>query len=417
MLTDAKVRNAKAAGKPYKLADADGLYLYVSAIGTKKWCVRVRRNGKETLVTLGRYPLMPLADARLARSEILRKAAAGEPLGQTAQKRSSKTFRAAAEEWIGKNSPEWRERYVRTIKQRLEHDIYPAFGDVPVAGVTAEIILSALRKIEERGSLVVARKCLWHVQQVMRYAYGALMIKADPAAGLSTAVFKKAKPGHYAAATTKADAGFVIRAVRAYGGAPTVRLALEFLLLTFVRPGNVRAARWEDIDLEAKVWTIPAEQMKMKREHRVPLSRQALAVLAEAADWEDEDGLVFPPIRKNRTGAMLSDATFGVALRCMGVPQDMMSAHGFRSMASSLLNEAGHHPDVIERQLAHAGANAVRDIYNRTEYWDERVKLMQAWADMCDELAKENNGQSVRRMQSRADMADSLAAAVPPASP
>jgi len=227
---------------------------------------------------------------------------------------------------------------------------------------------------------------LWHVQQVFRYAYGALLIPADPVAALSTSVLTKAKSGHFAAVTTKKDAGFVIRSLREYRGSPIVRMALEFLMLTFVRPGNVRAARWEDIDLEAKVWTIPAEQMKMGREHKVPLSRQAIAILHQMEEWEDEQGLVFPPIRKRH--GTISDATFGVALRAMGIPQDMMSAHGFRSMASSLLNEAGYYPDVIERQLAHAGKDTIREIYNRTEYWDERVKLMQAWADIVDELAK-----------------------------
>jgi integrase len=384
-LSDARIKAAKATGRPYKLTDAEGLYLYVTAIGTKIWRVRLRQDGKDTTVTLGKYPMMRLADARMARNDVLRKIAQSEDLKP--EKRRGQTFQAIAEEWIAKHMEEWRERYVKTLRQRLEHDAYPAFGNMPIEDVTPEVVLAMLREIEKRGSVVVAKKVLWHVQQVTAYAYATLRIKSDPVAGLTTGVLKRVKAGHYAAATTKEDAAMVIRALHAYRGATIVRLAMEFLMLTFVRPGNVRAARWDDIDLKSRVWVIPAEQMKMGREHKVPLSRQALAILDQAAEWEDEYGLVFPPIRKNRPGAMLSDATFGVALRSMGIPQDMMSAHGFRSMASSLLNEAGFNPDVIERQLAHAGKDQIRGIYNRTEYWQERVQLMQSWADMVDDLA------------------------------
>ena len=386
-LTDAKIKALKATGTRYKVADTEGLYLYVTEKGTKVWRVRVQKDGKESTVTIGKYPILKLSEARMERNEILRALAKGEPTGYEKAKPRVQTLKEVTEEWIAKNRAEWRDRYIATLTNRLEHDVYPAFGGTPIDEVTAEMVLNMLRDIEARGSFVTAKKVLWHVQQIFRYAYGALKIKSDPVAGLSTSVLTKSKPGHYAAATTKKDAGFVIRALREYQGAPTVKLALKFLCLTFVRPGNVRAALWEDINLEAKVWTIPAEQMKMKREHKVPLSRQALAVLAKAQEWEDETGLVFPPIRKNRKHATISDATFGVALRSMGIPQEMMCAHGFRSMASSLLNEAGFYPDVIEKQLAHAGSDHIREIYNRTEYWDERVKLMQAWADMVDEMA------------------------------
>ncbi|MBP3730034.1 MAG: tyrosine-type recombinase/integrase [Mailhella sp.] len=388
-LTDAKIKAAKATGKEYKLPDSEGLYLYVTAIGSKVWRARIRADGKDTTVTLGKYPAMRLAEARLARNEIARKIAAGEEIDSPRKrKRQGQTFRTVAEEWIAKHAEEWRERYIKTLRQRLEHDAYPAFGDMPIEEVTPEVVLKMLREIENRGSVVVAKKVLWHVQQITAYAYATLRIKADPVAGLTTNVLRRVKPGHFAAVTTREDAAFVIRAVRAYRGAPTVRLALEFLMLTFVRPGNVRAARWEDVDLRKKVWTIPADQMKMGKEHKVPLSRQALALLQEAEEWEDDTGLVFPPIRKRTDKiVMISDGTFGVALRAMGIPKDMMTAHGFRSMASSLLNEAGHSPDVIERQLAHAGKDQIRDIYNRTEYWKERVRLMQAWADMVDDLA------------------------------
>ena len=384
-LTDARIKALKATGSRYKIADTEGLYLYVTEKGSKIWRVRLQQAGKEKIITLGKYPIMKLAEARLERNEILRAVAKGEPVGAETKKKS-RTFKEVAEEWIDKNKAEWRDRYIATLRHRLGHDAYPAFGDVPITDITAEIVLNMLREIETRGSLVTAKKVLWHVQQVFSYAYGALLIPADPVAALSTNVLAKAKPGHFAAVTTKKDAGFVIRSLREYRGSPIVRMALEFLMLTFVRPGNVRAARWEDIDLEAKVWTIPAEQMKMGREHKVPLSRQAIAILRQMEEWEDDQGLVFPPIRKRH--GTISDATFGVALRAMGIPQNMMSAHGFRSMASSLLNEAGYYPDVIERQLAHAGKDTIREIYNRTEYWDERVKLMQAWADMVDELAK-----------------------------
>ncbi len=390
MLKDAQIKSAKPKDKRYRLYDKDGLFIDVTPAGTKTFRMRVQKNGKDSAVTLGKYPLMSLAEARLARNDILKKIANGEDLKQTQKK--TQTFREVAEEWIEKNQDNWRQRYIESIKQKLEHDPYVLFGDMPINMVTSKHILLMMQEMERRNSVATAKKVLGHVRQVFTYAKGSLKIDFDPSAGLmASSILKKIKHNHFAAATTKEDAQLVIRSVRSYPGSLVVKLALEFLMLTFVRPGNVRAARWEDIDLKGKVWTIPADQMKMHREHKVPLSRQPLAVLDQASIFKqlNQEGLIFPALRKTKTG-MISDATFGVALRAMGIPQDMMSAHGFRSMASSLLNEAGHYPDVIEKQLAHAGSDHIREIYNRTEYWDERVKLMQAWADLVDKLEQGN---------------------------
>lgn len=388
-LTDAKIKALKPTGKRYKLADGDGLYLEVTETGSKSFRMRIQTGGKDSTVTLGKYPYLSLAEARLKRNDLLRQIADGIDPRQEKKKAAVPTFREVTEEWIARNEASWRKTYTVPMRQRLELDVYPAFGSTPINQVTPQTVLDVLRKVESRGSISTAYKLISHIQMVFRYALSSLIIHSDPIASLDRdIVLTKYQRKHYAAATTKEDAAFVIRAVRNYQGTRIVKLALEFLMLTFVRPGNVRLARWEQIDTASRIWTIPAGEMKMDREHKVPLSRQAIAVLEQARLWQmDGNPLIFPSAYR-RHDSKISSTTLGFALRCMGVPADMMSPHGFRSMASTLLNEAGYYPDVIETQLAHSSGN-VRAIYNRSEYWDDRVQLMQAWADMCDELAKD----------------------------
>lgn len=389
-LTDAKIKSMKATGKRQKIADGDGLYLEVTEAGSKIFRMRIQVGGKDSSVTLGKYPYMTLAQARLARNDMLRDIANGidprEERRKEKHEASAPTFRAVAEEWIEKNKAAWHGTTERTTRQRLELDAYPAIGDTPITDITPRMVFDMVRRIEARGSVTTARKVLAHIKQVFRYAFASLYVESDPVAGLSSDMLAKAPVQHRAAVTTREEAAFVVRCVRRYEGSPIVGMAMEMLMLTFVRPSNIRWARWEDIDLDKKVWTIPPEQMKMQREHKVPLSRQAIELLRKAEAWHDpKNPLVFPS-KYGKHGAVLSLTTFWTALRVMGLPKETMSAHGFRSMASSLLNEAGYYPDVIERQLAHAGMDSIREIYNRTEYWEDRVTLMQAWADMLDDL-------------------------------
>lgn len=363
------------------MTDERGLFLYITPTGNKIWRVRLRKDGKDTAITLGKYPALRLSDARTRRDELLRDIAQGNDPRK--KEPEMPTFRAVAEEWIRANSGVWRLTNKATVEQRLTSNVYDPLGDTPINKITARDVLDAMRVIEARGALEVAKKTLAIVGQIMRYAVSAQYIQADPTRDLRGALQKRVV-GHFAAATTERDAAVIVRAVRNYQGAMVVRLAMEFLMLTFVRPGNVRYARWQDIDLKKKVWSIPAEQMKMAKPHDVPLSRQALRVLEEVKAYSEGYDLVFPALRNRRKP--LSEPVFTTALRCAGIPKELMSAHGFRSMASSLLNEAGEHPDLIEKQLAHVSGDKIRAAYNRAEYWKKRVELMQTWADMVDRL-------------------------------
>ena len=380
-LTEMQIKSAKPAEKGYRLTDERGLFLYITPKGNKIFRVRLRRDGRDTAITLGNYPELRLADARAQRDELLRDIAQGNDPRK--KEPEMPTFRAVAEEWVAANTGVWRESNTATVRQRLTSNVYGPLGDTPINKIGARDVLSAMRQVEARGALEVARKTLAIVGQIMRYAVSAQYIAADPTRDLKGAL-KRREAGHFAAATTEQTAAVIVRAVRHYQGAMVVRLAMEFLMLTFVRPGNVRYARWEDVDLKKKVWRIPAEQMKMAKPHEVPLSHQALRVLAEIAPYSEGYELVFPALRDRRKP--LSEPVFTTALRCAGIPKEMMSAHGFRSMASSLLNEAGEHPDLIEKQLAHVSGDKIRAAYNRAEYWKKRVELMQTWADMVDRL-------------------------------
>lgn len=383
-LTEMQIKSAKPAETGYRMTDERGLFLYITPTGNKIWRVRLRKDGKDTAITLGKYPALRLSDARTRRDELLRDIAQGNDPRK--KEPEMPTFRAVAEEWIRANSGVWRLTNKATVEQRLTSNVYDPLGDTPINKITARDVLDAMRVIEARGALEVAKKTLAIVGQIMRYAVSAQYIQADPTRDLRGALQKRVV-GHFAAATTERDAAVIVRAVRNYQGAMVVRLAMEFLMLTFVRPGNVRYARWQDIDLKKKVWSIPAEQMKMAKPHDVPLSRQALRVLEEVKAYSEGYDLVFPALRNRRKP--LSEPVFTTALRCAGIPKELMSAHGFRSMASSLLNEAGEHPDLIEKQLAHVSGDKIRAAYNRAEYWKKRVDLMQTWADMVDRLERD----------------------------
>ena len=383
-LTELQVRSAKAKDKGYRITDEGGLFLFVAPTGSKIWRVRIRKDGRDTAISLGEYPAISLREAREARDEIRKRVISGQDPRR--EKKQSPTLKEVAADWIDAHRAVWRQSYIESIMQRLGTNVFPSLGNIPIAQIEAKQILNTMRIVEARGALESARKTLSMLGQIMRYAVSAQLIPSDPTRDLHGAL-KKRQQGHFAAATTKEEASTIVRAVRNCNSALIVRLALDFLMLTFVRPGNVRNARWEDFDLPNKIWRIPAEQMKMNRDHDVPLSRQALAVLEQAALISGgKDGLVFPSLR-NR-GKPLSDAVFVVALRSAGIPPSLSCAHGFRSMASTLLNEAGVHPDLIEKQLAHISGDRIRAIYNRAEYLAKRREMMQLWADMLDELGQ-----------------------------
>jgi integrase len=401
-LTDTAIRNAKAGKKPVKLFDGGGLFLLVTPTGGKWWRLKYRFGGKEKLLSLGTYPDVPLAGrkdkagtwidgARERRDRARTLLANGVDPGaaRKAEKAAvgaaaASSFEAVAREWHTRRAGAWASATADTKLARLEADVFPEIGQRPIAELLAPELLKVLRKIEKRGAHEVTRRVRQIMGQVFRYAIATGRAERDPAADLRDAL-EATKPVHRAALTDKKAVGALLRAVAGYEGEPVTRAALALAPLVFVRPGELRSAEWTEIDLDDSTWRIAAQRMKMKDAHIVPLSRQAVAILRELRELTGHTTLVFPSIRSR--ARPMSENTLNAALRRLGYTKDEMTAHGFRTVASTLLHELGWPRDVIERQLAHAERNAVRAAYNRAEHLPERRKMMQAWADYLDGLA------------------------------
>jgi integrase len=391
-LTDTAIRNAKPGAKPIKLFDGGGLYLELSPAGGRWWRLKYRHGGKELRISLGVYPDVTLRTARERRDEARRLLAEGiDPgaLRKTAKARSAEaaanTFEAVAREWHAKHSPNWAESHSSKIITRFEADAFPWIGARPIEELTAPEILRTLRRIEERGALDTAHRVLQTSSQVFRYAIATGRAHRDPCADLRGAL-PPAKGDHYAAITDPSEVGALLRAIDGYAGDYVTRHALRLAPLLFVRPGELRHAEWSEINFDKAEWRIPAAKMKMRAEHIVPLSTQAIETLRELQSLTGSDSYVFPSLRSR--GRPMSENTVNAALRRMGYTTEQMTGHGFRSMASTILNEQGWNRDVIERQLAHVERNAVRAAYNRAEHLPERRKMMQAWADYLDSLKR-----------------------------
>ncbi|MFG1413799.1 integrase arm-type DNA-binding domain-containing protein [Xanthobacter sp. VTT E-85241] len=390
-LTDLALRNAKPKDKPYKLFDGGGLHVLVSPNGSRIWRLAYRFAGKPKQLSFGPYPTTSLADARLKRDEAKKQLLNGED-PSTVRKLDKVAASVAAENTFGAIAAEYlarleaREAAAATMSKNrwmLETLAGPALANRPIAQITPVEILAVLQQVERSGRRETARRMRAAIGSVFRFAIATLRAETDPTFPLRDAL-ERPKVTHRAALTDPQALGGLMRAIDEYDGWPTLRSALLFTALTFCRPGEVRGARWAEFDFETSVWSIPAERMKMRRPHKVPLSKQALQVLAEIRPLTGEAELVFPSIRSNKK--LLSENALNSALRRMGFTQDEMTAHGFRATASSILNERGFSPDVIEAALAHIDQNEIRRAYNRATYWPERVVLMQAWADMLDEF-------------------------------
>lgn len=393
-LTDRHIRNAKPTAKPYKLSDGGGMYLLVMPDGARYWRLDYRFAGKRRTLALGVYPTTMLSNARTRRDEARTLLADGiDPsVAKKETKRAAKhandtTFEVVAREWLNHQRKRLVPRYRGQILARLEADIFPQIGPRPVAAVDAPELLQALRKIEERGSLETARRLRQTCGQVFRYAITTGRAKHDPSSDLTGALASPGrKRGHKAMACEELPK--FLSALETYDGDVRTRIALHLIVLTFVRTGELRAARWaeiENLNGAAPLWRIPAERMKMKREHVVPLARQAVAFLKDlrALPGSTASAFLFPS--PAREGCM-SYNTMLYALYRMGY-HGRATVHGFRAMASTALNEMGFRPDVIERQLAHEEGNAVRAAYNRAEYLNERRAMMERWADYIDFFA------------------------------
>lgn len=393
-LTEVKIKNIKPNGKIERYADGGGLYLEVSVAGGKHWRMKYRVDGKEKRLSFGAWPDVSLLEARDKRDDAKRMLRESRDPGTEKKKakseREAPTFQDIALEYVEKQREVWAASHTRTVEGRLKLDVYPAFGKKPIAAVTPQDVLAMLRKIEERRAFETASRVIGFCSLIFKYAVTLGLVDADPCRDLRPALKPYAK-GQLAAITKPKEVGALMLSIDDYKGSLVVRSALLYSALTFCRPGEIRHAEWSEIDFDEKMWTVPAEKMKGRVEHKVPLSRQALDVLEGIRPYTGSGKYVFPtPRSANRP---LSENGVLTALRNMGYTKEQMTAHGFRSMASTLLNELGHRPDAIEAQLAHKGADKIRATYNRAEYMLERRNLMQSWADYLDELREKAVGQ------------------------
>jgi integrase len=389
LLKDTAIRNARPKEKQYKLYDEKGLYLLVKKAG-KYFRFDYRYAGKRKTLSLGVYPGVKLAEAR-ERLDNARKLLQND-IDPAQYKKETKamrkdqavnSFEAIAREWFTKNKHIWTEGHSRTIIRRLELNIFPWLGSRPVASISAPELLAALRRIEYRGALETAHRVKQICGQVFRYAIATGRAERDPSADLRGAL-APVKHGRMATITDPKKIGELLRAIDGYEGTPVAKCALKLAPLVFVRPGELRHAEWAEIDLDSSEWRIPADKMKMKNPHIVPLSTQAVEILTEIQPVTGEGRYVFPSIRTY--SRPMSNNTVLAALRRMGYTKEEMSGHGFRAMASTVLHEQGWPSDIIERQLAHAERNSIKAAYNHAQHFPERRKMMQAWADYLDIL-------------------------------
>lgn len=393
-LKDVTIKNAKPREKAYKLADEKGLYLYIKPNGSKAWRLKYRFLGKEKTLSIGLYPDVGLSDARNARDNARKQLAnkIDPGLAKQVSKRSAKeaaenSFEMIAREWFTKYSSKWSPSHGKRILRRLEKDIFPWIGKRPIAEITAPELLSVLRRMESRKAIETAHRAHQNCGQIFRYAVATGRSERDPSNDLKGAI-SPAKKKHHASIIKPTAIGELLRAIDGYQGHFVTKCALRLAPLVFVRPGELRHAEWDEIKLEEAKWCIPAEKMKMRVKHIVPLSTQAIAIIRELKALTGGGKYLFPSIRSSNR--VMSENTVLGALRRLGYTGDEMTGHGFRSMASTLLNEQGWNPDAIERQLAHGERNTVRAAYNYAEYLPDRKKMMQHWADYLDDLKSKN---------------------------
>ena len=390
-LNDVAIRALKPKDRVYAVTDANGLCIEVALSGSKLWRLRYRFAGKARNLSFGRYPEVSLKEARQRRDEARTLLRDGVDPGSerkraklAAELGAANTFGIVAEEYIEqKLSKEGRAAVTVEKAKWLLLQLKPIAGK-PVVEIEAMELYAILKRLEGQRKHETAKRCRSFASRVFRYAVVTGRAKSDPAAMLGGALIAP-KVKHHAAILDPVKLGELLRAIDDYEGAPITRLAMQIAPHVMVRPGELRQATWDEFDLEAKIWRITAERMKMRRVHAVPLSDQVVAYLRELQQFSGPEGYVLPAFHTSRRP--MSENTMNVAFRRMGYSRDEVTAHGLRTTASTLLNESGKwHPDAIERALAHGDSDAVRGIYNRGQYWDERVRMMQWWSDYLDRL-------------------------------
>lgn len=388
-LTDTACKNARPKAKPYKLADGGGLYLHVLPAGGRYWRLAYRFGGKQKLLAIGVYPTLGLADARRYRDEAKALLANGADPGEVKKQAKAEAvkgtpFKAVAEEYLKKRHKEGTADVTLRKAAWLLDMAYPDLGARAIATITPQEVLAALRKVEAKGQHETARRLRSILGRVFRYGVASGYCEFDPAAPLQGALVTP-KVRHHAAIIDPVEFGGLLRAVEGYTGSPAVKAGLQLMAYLFPRPGELRAAEWSEFDLDRGVWVIPAARTKMRREHKAPLPRQAVAILKGLEPLTRRSRFVFPGGRTY--DRCMSDNTMNAALRTLGYSGDRHVAHGFRSSASSMLNESGKwRPDAIEAALAHVEGDNVRRAYKRNDHWAERVAMAQWWADYIDGL-------------------------------
>lgn len=378
-LSATKIKNAKGKDKPYKLADGGGLYLLVKPDNSKYWRLKYRLHGKEKNLALGVSPGVSLSEVRKEAGKAKEQIRAGvDPVLIRKREKANKTgntFRVVAKEWHDKQKGRWSEDHAARVWDSLTTDVFPSIGDIPIQDIKTLDCLAVVRAVEGRGALDTAGRVKQRMSSVFRYAVQTARTEINPADQLQGIIATR-KVTHRASLKAEELPDFLCK-LEDYQGYVLTKLALKLLMFTFVRPGELRLARWDEFDIEARQWRIPAERMKMKEAHIVPLSNQALAVLEELRPITGHYDLVFPGVRNVRTPMSENTLTYAIRKR-LGFDA---TAHGFRSTASTILNETGFRHDVIERQLAHAERNKVRAAYHHSQYLEERTQMMQWWAD------------------------------------
>lgn len=395
-LTDTTIRNLKPASKAYKIADGRGLFLLVTPAGGKLWRLKYRIEGREKLLALGPYPAVTLGEARRRREEERELIALGKDPAREKQRKkvrariqAADTFNAICKEYCEKRRRDGSKGWAPATAVRSEYLlslVCSSIGKLPIGEIEPADVLTAIRRIEGKGKLESARRSLQLAGAVFRYAVATARLASDPTRDLRGALTAPTVT-HYGAITEAKQVGQLLRAVEDYEGNGITKLALQIAPHVFVRPGELRHAEWDEIDLDDALWIIPAGKMKMRKAHHVPLSKQSVELFREVRAITGPTGFVFPSIRTR--ARPMSENTLNGALRRLGYSTDEMTAHGFRAMASTLLNESGEwNPDAIERALAHGDKDKVRAAYHRGPHWKERVEMAQWWSDYLDQLRK-----------------------------
>ena len=389
MLTDTKIRNLKRKDKLYRIADSGGLALEINPNGSKLWRHRYRFNNRATMMSLGPYPIVTLLSARQARDknkQLLFQGINPKQIKEEAKAKASnkKTFEQMFLKWINKNKDQWSLGYVEDTIQRANNYLIPKLGNLPIDDIKSSEIRNLLLKIQDTGKLDMLKKVRGILNGIFKFSVGMDVIKINPVRDLPSEIFKKKPEKHYASITDPNEIPWLLDKLEEHKGGYEVRAALVIAPHVFLRPSELTGMLWSEVDFDAKLIRINKDRMKVKKTHLVPLSIQVLKALKNLRNVNTDSDYVFPSPRN--INKPITSSALRLALRSVGVGKDKMTTHGFRSMASTRLNELGYNADLIEIQLSHSQANKVRAAYNHAEYLEERIAMMQEWSDYLDKL-------------------------------